>query len=62
MRTRAIAIVALAALLAGTAACYRPYGYHYYPDTPRFAPTDPARVVLTRRGRLMANEVSLRLR
>ena len=25
-------------------------------------PTDPARVVLTRRGRLMANEVSLRLR
>jgi hypothetical protein len=49
MRAKTMAIVALAALLAGTAACYRPYGYHFYPDSPRFAPTDPAHVELLRR-------------
>jgi hypothetical protein len=49
MRTRSIALIALAALLAGTAACYRPYGYHFYPDAPRFAPTNPAQVELLRR-------------
>lgn len=49
MRMRTIALIALAALLAGTAACYRPYGYRLYPDTPRFAPTNPAQVELLRR-------------
>jgi len=50
MRTRTIALIALTALLtAATAACYRPYGYRLYPDTPRFAPTNPAAVELLRR-------------
>jgi hypothetical protein len=49
MRAKPIAVIALAALLAGTAACYRPYGYHFYPDTPRFAPTNPNQVELIRR-------------
>jgi hypothetical protein len=50
MRTRTIALIALTALLAAaTAACYRPYGYRLYPDTPRFAPTNPAGVELLRR-------------
>jgi hypothetical protein len=49
MRAKAITIVALAALLAGTAACYHSYGYHFYPDTPRYAPTNPAQVELLRR-------------
>jgi hypothetical protein len=49
MRAKLIAVIALAALLAGTAACYRPYGFHFYPDAPRFAPTNMDRVELLRR-------------
>lgn len=49
MNTKRLAIVLVAALAAATAvSCYRPYGYHLYPQTPRFAPTDPAEVRLLR--------------
>jgi hypothetical protein len=50
MRAKSVAIVALAAIIAGTAACYRPYGYRFYPDTPRFAPTNMDQVQLLRRA------------
>ncbi len=50
MNAKRISILALAALLIGTAvSCYRPYGYHFYPDRPRFEPTHPAEVDLLRR-------------
>jgi hypothetical protein len=39
----------LAALVMGLVSCYRPYGYSFYPDVPRFAPTNPAGVELLRR-------------
>jgi len=39
----------LAVSLLGVVSCYRPYGYRFYPDTPRFAPTNPADVELLRR-------------
>jgi hypothetical protein len=49
MNMKRLAIVLVAALAAATAvSCYRPYGYHLYPQTPRFAPTDPAEVRLLR--------------
>jgi hypothetical protein len=35
--------------LFGFVSCYRPYGYRFYPDAPRFAPTHPASVDLLRR-------------
>ncbi len=39
----------LALLLPSVVACYRHSGYHFYPHTPRFAPTFPADVDLLRR-------------
>jgi hypothetical protein len=50
MKAKRLAIILLAVFAAATAvSCYRPYGYRLYPETPRFAPTDPARVDLLRR-------------
>jgi len=48
MKTKRLWIFLLAALVLGTAACFRPYGHHFYPDTPRFAPTYPGDVSLLR--------------
>lgn len=49
MKAKAVPLT-LAVVLAATAlSCYRPYGYHLYPQTPRFAPSDPAGVELLRR-------------
>lgn len=42
-------IVLLAALTLGIVSCYYPYGYSFYPDAPRFAPTNLASVELLRR-------------
>jgi hypothetical protein len=39
----------LAALTMAIVSCYRPFGYRYYPHTPRFAPVNPAGVELLRR-------------
>ena len=50
MNVKRLAIVQVAALAAATAvSCFRPYGYHLYPETPRFAPTHPDSVELLRR-------------
>lgn len=49
MKTKWLALPIVALLLAGAAACYRHSGYHFYPNAPIFAPTDPARVDLLRR-------------
>lgn len=50
MKAKRLTIVLAAALAAATAvSCYRPYGYHLYPQTPRFAPTPPGEVELLRR-------------
>ena len=50
MNAKRLTVVLVAALAAATAvSCYRPYGYHLYPQTPRFAPTHPAEVELLRR-------------
>lgn len=49
MKAKRLTRVLLAVLVAATAvSCYRPYGYHLYPQTPRFAPTHPAQVQLLR--------------
>ncbi|HPW18321.1 MAG TPA: hypothetical protein PLP83_08070 [Candidatus Aminicenantes bacterium] len=49
MKAKRVAIVLAAVLAAATSvSCYRPYGYHLYPRTPRFAPTNPAEVRLLR--------------
>jgi len=49
MKTKWLSMLVLAALALGTISCYRPYGSRFYPDTPRFAPTDPRGVELLRR-------------
>lgn len=49
MKARPLLILIAALLMAGVSACYRPYGYFFYPHTPAFAPTDPSRVDLLRR-------------
>jgi len=49
MKARHLCLFLLAVLLLGAVSCYRPYGYRFYPDTPRFAPTHPAGVDLLRR-------------
>jgi len=49
MKPKRLTIILLAAVIAATAvSCYRSYGYHFYPQTPRFAPTSPAEVQLLR--------------
>jgi hypothetical protein len=50
MKTKWLSIVFMAALGLTVVSCYRPYGHRFYPDTPRFAPTDPAAVELLRRA------------
>lgn len=49
MRAKGIAIGIMAVLAISFISCYRPYGSRYYPHTPRFEPTHPARVELLRR-------------
>ena len=49
MRTRHLSMFLLAVSLLGFVCCYRPYGYRFYPDAPRFAPTNPGGVDLLRR-------------
>jgi len=49
MKAKRLYIIALALLALSAISCYRPYGARFYPDTPRFAPTDPAGVELLRR-------------
>ena len=48
MKTKGLSILCLTALALGAMACYRPYGYHLYPGTARFAPTYPGDVRLLR--------------
>ena len=64
MKTKVLPFLIAALLLAGTAACYRHYGYHFYPNAPYFGPTDPARVDLLRReprrGHVRLGEVWIR--
>lgn len=48
MKKIALPVLILALLLTGVA-CARSSGYHFYPQTPRFAPTHPAEVDLLRR-------------
>ena len=49
MKKIALSALILALLLPTVVACYRNSGYHFYPQTPRFAPTHPAEVDLLRR-------------
>lgn len=49
MKMKRLSIMLLATLLLGVVACYRPYGARFYPDVPRFAPTNPPSVELLRR-------------
>ena len=49
MKAKWPAALLLAVLAVTFVSCYRPYGYRFYPDTPRFAPTHPASVDLLRR-------------
>jgi hypothetical protein len=48
MKAKWIPALILALLLPSVAACYRHSGYHFYPHTPYFGPTDPAMVDLLR--------------
>jgi hypothetical protein len=48
MKAKLLSVLFLAAFALGTISCYRPYGSRFYPDTPRFAPTDPRGVELLR--------------
>jgi hypothetical protein len=49
MKTKALSIICLGLLVLAGLSCYRPYGSRFYPDVPRFAPTDPGQVALMRR-------------
>ena len=49
MKAKWLSMLCLTAFALGTISCYRPYGSRFYPDTPRFAPTDPRGVELLRR-------------
>lgn len=49
MRAKSLSVLCLVAFVLLVASCYRPYGYRIYPETPRFAPTDPTAVNLLRR-------------
>jgi hypothetical protein len=49
MKAKWLIVLFLAAFALGTISCYRPYGSRFYPDTPRFVPTDPRGVELLRR-------------
>jgi hypothetical protein len=49
MKNKWIPALILAILLSSVVSCYRHYGYHLYPQTPRYAPTYPDQVDLLRR-------------
>ncbi len=49
MKAKWLAALILVLLATGAVACYRPYGYNFYPGTPRFRPTHPADVEFLRR-------------
>jgi len=49
MNAKRLSMVLVAVLAVTAISCYRPYGYHLYPQTPRFAPTHPDSVDLLRR-------------
>ena len=49
MKAKSLSVLFLATFLLGLVSCYRPYGYKFYPDAPRFAPTHPSAVDLLRR-------------
>jgi hypothetical protein len=48
MKIKRLQVLALILLVGGVVSCYRPYGCRFYPDAPRFAPTNPAGVELLR--------------
>jgi hypothetical protein len=48
MKTSRVFLLGLAALVLISVSCYRRYGFHLYPETPRFSPSDPQRVALLR--------------
>ncbi len=64
MKRKTFGTLVLVGLIAGLASCSRPYGYRFYPNVPRFAPTHPAQVELLRReprrNHLRLGEVWLR--
>jgi len=65
MRTKTTwTILVMAALALTTAACFRTYGYHRYPGTPRFAPNHYGAIALLRhepnRGHVRLGEVWIR--
>jgi len=49
MKKNWMSLFLLTVLLLMNISCTRRYGYRFYPDTPRFAPTHPAEVDLLRR-------------
>jgi len=49
MKTKWLSMLILAIVMTGSISCHRPYGYRFYPGTPRFSPTHPAEVDLLRR-------------
>ncbi len=49
MKIRTVSPLILVVFILGLNSCYRPFGFRLYPDTPRFAPTNPAEVELLRR-------------
>jgi len=49
MKAKRLLMVLVAVLAMTAISCYRPYGYHLYPETPRFAPTSPGEIELLRR-------------
>ena len=49
MKRNWLLILVLAGLMAGLVSCYHPFGYSFYPNVPRFAPTNPANVEPLRR-------------
>lgn len=64
MKRKWSSLMILAVFFAGAVSCYRPYGHRFYPNAPRFEPTDPARVRLLRneprRDHIQLGEVRLR--
>jgi len=48
MKTKKLLILYLTAFVWMSASCYRRYGFRFYPDAPRFSPTDPAWIALLR--------------
>jgi len=49
MKAKRPSMLFLAVIILATISCYRPFGYRFYPHTPRFAPTNPPAVDLLRR-------------